>query len=61
MKFEAINPFGKTVMNTEYEECVPDKEQIESMLKVGYKFKRDGKMLNKKELSNFLIHTGRNK
>ena len=61
MKFEAINPFGKTVMNTEYEECVPDKEQTESMLKVGYKFKHDGKILNRKELNEFLRNIGRNK
>ena len=55
MKFEVINPFGKLVMNTEYEECIPDKEQINKMLKVGYKFKLNGKSLNKKEVVEFVL------
>lgn len=60
MKFEVINPFGKVVYNTEYEERVPDKEQIDSMLKAGYKFKLNGKNLNRKELNNFLLNVRRN-
>ena len=60
MKFEVINPFGKVVSNTEYEERVPDKEQIDSMLKAGYKFKLNGKSLNRKELNNFLLNIRRN-
>lgn len=61
MKFEVINPFGKIVSNTEYEERIPDKEQIESMLKAGYKFKLNGKHLSRKELNNFLLSIRRNK
>lgn len=60
MKFEVINPFGKVVNNTEYEECIPNKEQIESMLKAGYKFKLNGKNLNRKELNSFLLNIRRN-
>ena len=59
MKFEVINPFGKVVSNTEYEERIPDKEQIESMLKAGYKLKLNGKNLNRKELNSFLLNIRR--
>lgn len=58
MKFETISPFGKTVANTEYEECVPEKSQVEAMLKAGYKFKLNGKHVNKKELGEFLSNIG---
>ena len=61
MKFEVINPFGKIVMHTEYEECIPDKKQVEQMLKAGYKFKLNGKNLNRKELNNFLFNIEGNK
>ena len=56
MKFEVINPFGKPVMTTEYKECVPDKEQINAMLKAGYKLKLNGKILNKKEVIEFVTN-----
>ena len=59
MKFEAINSQNKVVMNTKYEERVPDKEQCEHMLKVGYKFRLDDKILTKKKLDEFLIKIGR--
>lgn len=58
MKFEIINPLGKPVMSTEYEECIPNKEQINAMLKAGYKLKLNGKNLTKKELNEFVTNRG---
>lgn len=50
MKFEIINQEGKTVMQTEFAECIPDKEIINSMMKNKYKFKIDGKITTKKKI-----------
>lgn len=55
MKFEVIDIFGKTVMNTSYLECVPDEMQITEMIKTGYKIKVDNKTLTKKGIEEFLI------
>lgn len=54
MKFEVVNIQNKVVMSTEYEECVPNKEQCEHMLKAGYKFRLDNAILTKKKLDVFL-------
>lgn len=61
MKFEVINSFGKTVMCTDYEECVPNKKQIDIMRKVGYRIKIDNKITSKKTLDEFLTSIGRDK
>lgn len=58
MKFEVISPFGKTVASTEYEERVPNRSQVDAMLKAGYKFKLNGKHINRKELNEFLTNIG---
>lgn len=42
MIFE-IRRNGKTVMRTESERCIPDRETLKSMVRSGYKLYRDGK------------------
>lgn len=53
MKFEVINDKGQVVMTTTSENCIPDKDDIESMSKSGYKFRIDGKVVTKKKLSEW--------
>lgn len=50
MKFEVVNFDGETVFNTRSKRCIPQRHQIESMLKAGYKIKIDGKVVSKKKL-----------
>ena len=50
MKFEIVNEKGVVVFNTEYNECIPTKQQIDDMSKAGYKFKIDGKNATKKKV-----------
>ena len=50
MKFEIINQEDKTVMQTGYVECIPDKETIDFMIMGRYKFKIDGKIVSKKKI-----------
>ena len=50
MKFEIVNQDGKTVMQTESTECIPDRENIDLMIKGKYKFKIDGKIVSKKKI-----------
>lgn len=50
MKFEIINQEDKTVMQTGYVECIPDKETIDFMIRGRYKFKIDGKIVSKKKI-----------
>lgn len=50
MKFEIINQDEKTVMQTEFTECIPDKETIDLMIKGRYKFKIDGKIVSRKKI-----------
>lgn len=60
MMFTVINKDGRTVMRTEFPSCIPDKEQIDSMIKAGYKFKNEGKVISKtqiEELRNIDKHT----
>lgn len=54
MKFEIINSNGKIVFNTMDESCLPTKGEINSMTKVGYKFKIDGKSITKKKLEEII-------
>lgn len=54
MKFEIINDKSKTVMQTEYISCIPDKDELNSMQIAGYKFKIDGKIISAKKLKEWL-------
>ena len=54
MKFEIINSNGKIVFNTMDESCLTTKGEINSMTKVGYKFKIDGKSITKKKLEEII-------
>lgn len=52
--FEIYTEKGSRLFYTSSEECLPSKEQINSMLNVGYKFKLDGKTLSKKALNELI-------
>lgn len=52
MKFEVINEKNKVVMQTSYYECIPCKEQVAEMIKVGYKIKIDGKSVSKNKIND---------
>lgn len=54
MKFEVFNDKGKRRHITYYNECIPSKEQLDAMLKAGYKIKVDGTTVTKKKLSELL-------
>ena len=54
IQFEVVNENGKTVFVTEYDECLPPKQQIDDMRKSGYKFKIDGKVITLKKLNEKL-------
>ena len=53
MKFEAILN-GKTMMSTDYIECIPNENHIISMAKAGYKFKIDDKAITQKKIKEFI-------
>ena len=53
MKFETILN-GRTMMSTNYIECIPPEEHIVSMAKAGYKFKIDGKIVTQKKIKEFI-------
>ena len=46
MLFEVVNRLGNTVMQTQYETCVYDIDDLTSLHKAGYRFKVDGKFVN---------------
>ena len=50
MKFEVINQNKKVIMYCSSIECIPNEDEILSMVKAGYKFKIDGKIANKKQI-----------
>jgi len=52
MKFEVINDKGATVMRTETKSCIPDKDELTTMSKAGYKFRIDEKNITVKKLVN---------
>lgn len=54
MKFEVVNQDGKTVMQTNYIECIPDKEIINSMIKNKYKFRIDDKVATIKKINEYI-------
>lgn len=53
-ELKIINDRGKVVMSTKFIQCFPSKNQINSMSSNGYKFKLNGKIVNKKVLENFI-------
>lgn len=54
MEFEVINDKNKTVMSTTSLSCIPNKNELNSMSKAGYKFKIDGKAITIKKLNEKL-------
>ena len=46
MLFEIVNRLGNTVMQTQYETCVYDTDDLTSLHKAGYRFKVDGRFVN---------------
>ena len=54
MKFEVFNDKDERAMYTEHISCIPDKDILSSMLKVGYKFKLNGKAITIKKLNEQL-------
>lgn len=60
MKFEIFNEKNKVVFNTQEKQCLPDKHQINTMIKIGYKFKIDGKLLTKKQLTELINNKEKN-
>ena len=60
MKFEVINNQGETVMYTFHISCLPTLRQVKSMVKNGYKFKIDDKIVSKGKVEQ-LIQDSQNK
>lgn len=54
MRFQVLNDKGVAVMGTSYLSCIPDRTQIESMAKAGYRFKLDGKIISRKKLEAYI-------
>lgn len=54
MKFEVINDKGRTMMSTTCLSCIPNADQIDAMIKHGYKFRINGKPVSKKE--DYRVH-----
>ena len=54
LKFEVINDKNAVVMNTTSPICVPCETQINSMIRVGYKFRLNNKIITKKKLIEFI-------
>ena len=50
MKFEVVNDKNVPMMSTTYISCIPEKDELTSMSKAGYKFKLDGKSITIKKL-----------
>lgn len=59
MKFEIINMFDKVVHTITLPERIPPKSQLNSMIKAGYKFRLDGKLLSKKKLDELVARKGK--
>lgn len=47
MKFEVKNRQGKTIFHTESEECIPDKQEQDTLREAGYRIFADGKELKR--------------
>lgn len=54
MKFEVVNRFGKTMMQCTDYQYIPAKDILESMYKVEYRFKLDGKDISLKKAKGLL-------
>ncbi len=52
--FEVFNDKGERRHFTYHKECIPPKEQLEAMLKDGYKIKVNGTTVTKKKLNEFI-------
>lgn len=52
--FEVFNDKGKRVFFTYDEVCIPPKEQLDAILKDGYKIKVNGTTVTKKKLNELL-------
>lgn len=52
MNFEVVNEKNKVVMQTSHYECIPCKEQVVEMIKIGYKIKLDGKSVSKNKIND---------
>ena len=50
MEFEVLNDRGQVLMTTSATVCIPNKTTIEFMIKAGYKFRIDGKLVSKKKI-----------
>lgn len=50
MKFEVYNDKGQILMTTTSMECIPSKDILDSMSKLGYKFHLNGKVASKKKI-----------
>ena len=49
-EFEIFNDKNVRVFVTNSKGCLPEEEHVKAMLKNGYKFKLDGKLLSKKAI-----------
>ena len=59
--FEVFNDKGKRRYFTYYKESIPPKEQLEAMLRAGYKIKINGTIATKKKLNEFLNELSKEK
>lgn len=50
MRFEIVNDEGTVVIYTDYKSCIPSGDQLSSMMKIGFKFRVDGKIVSKKRV-----------
>lgn len=56
MKLEIFNESGKRVFITCEKSCFPKKSEINTMSKVGWKFKLDDKRISKKNLEEIIVN-----
>lgn len=61
MLFEIYSEKGRRLFYTTSEECLPPKEQINSMSKAGYKFKLDNKTVTIKKIKEQLKEASNDK
>ena len=54
MKFEVVNDKNIPMMSTTFISCIPEKDELISISKAGYKFKLDGKLITIKKLNEKL-------
>lgn len=54
MKFEVINTKGTSEMSCRSIKYIPTDRELQSMSDAGYKFKIDGKYVNRKKIKEFI-------